>query len=133
MNLKFWEYCLALLLYIRLATNTLREDCVHCFIVNFKFICENKNPDSQCASRPRFRRTFSSVHQNTWNGKTAEYFSCYMSIRIDICIQAELTIYFQNITSEARYCFLCHIHRGYRSVNINHNFVVCDPAWDDDN
>lgn len=64
-------------------------------------------------------RTFSSVHQNTWNGKTAEYFSCYMSIRIGICIHAELAIYISEILLQERDIDSYGEYMSYRGVDIN--------------
>lgn len=67
-------------------------------------------------------RTFSSVHQNTWNGKTAEYFSCYMSIRIGICIHAELAIYISEILLQERDIDSWGEYMSYRGIDINSSF-----------
>lgn len=91
----------------------------------------NKNL-AQCAGRPRSCRTFSSVHQNTWNGKTAEYFSCYMSIRIGICIHAELAIYISEILLQERNIDSCGEYMSYRRTDINRSFIVYRSRDDDD-
>lgn len=57
-----------------------------------------------------------------------------MSIRIGICIHAELAIYISEILLQERNIDSCGEYMSYRKVDINRSFVVYDTCFvrDDD-